>query len=70
MRVTTVILAAMAAPALADTGTSSIIGNIAHAVAIPEAGNFALFLLGLAGLVIGRRASRGRSQRSESDLDG
>jgi hypothetical protein len=60
----------MSAPAQASLGAQQLIDNVANAVAIPEAGNFALFLLGVAGLIIGRRASRVRAKRSESDLDG
>jgi hypothetical protein len=61
---------AVAAPAQARLGARELIDNVANAVAIPEAGNFALFLLGIAGLIIGRRASRVRARKSESDLDG
>jgi hypothetical protein len=45
------LLALIAAPAWAGGGT-----------AVPESSNLTLFALGLAGVLIGRRASRSRKQ--------
>jgi hypothetical protein len=70
MRWLSILAIAIAAPAGASLGARQLIDNVANAVAIPEAGNFALFLLGVAGLVIGRRASKVRARPPESDLDG
>lgn len=41
----------------------------AGATAIPEPGDLALFVLGVAGLMIGRRASRIRQDRKRRKLD-
>jgi hypothetical protein len=56
-------IAAAKAGAIVDTLTSG-------ATAIPEPGDLALFLLGVTGLIVGRRASRIRAVRKRSELDG
>jgi hypothetical protein len=50
-RLSLVSLALLASPAWAGGGT-----------AVPEGSNLTLFALGLAGMLIGRRASRSRKQ--------
>jgi hypothetical protein len=60
-----------AVPAHATAQATRFVEQLASgAIAIPEPGDFALFLLGVTGLIIGRRASRNRAARNESNLDG
>jgi hypothetical protein len=55
-----------------STGSTSggSTGSTSGGTSVPEPSDFALFLLGVTGLVIGRRASSARKVRAQAELDG
>ncbi len=53
-----------------NPGSSGTPGGGSGGTAVPEPSDFALFLLGVTGLVIGRRASSARKVRAQAELDG
>lgn len=70
MMVLAVATGLWAIPALAASQTASLVSRVAGgAISIPEPSNLALLFIGVAGLIIGRRASRNR-RRDEEGLDG
>ncbi len=70
MTVSGVAIGLWAAPALAASHTMALVSRVAGgAISIPEPSNLALLIIGVAGLIIGRRASRNRG-RSDEGLDG
>ncbi len=63
-----VLVCAVALPGMA--WASGVVESLSRgAIAIPEPGNVALLLLGVTGLIIGRRASRVRQDRKRRELD-
>lgn len=72
VRTTLRILAGFAGASLAMPAQAAthIVENLARGVvAVPEPSQLALFVLGVAGVVIGHRASRKRDRNDDGDLD-
>lgn len=66
-----VVWALAAVPAMATGDSASLVARVAvGAIDIPEPSNLALLVIGFAGLIIGRRASRNRRRPDDQGLDG
>jgi PEP-CTERM motif len=60
------IWALLTAPTLAAASDQSLVSRVAGgAISVPEPSPLALLLIGVAGLIIGRRASRNRHSNDE-----
>ena len=65
-----IMIAGASAPVLASGDGASLVSQVAGgAIAIPEPSNLALLVIGVAGLIIGRRASRNRRRPEDQGLD-
>lgn len=56
----------LAAAALVLAGAPAV-ASLTSGTPIPEPSDFALFLLGVAGLIIGRRTARNRSRKDDTN---
>jgi hypothetical protein len=60
------VLALLTVPALAAAADQSLVSRVAGgAISVPEPSPLALLLIGVAGLIIGRRASRNRRDNDQ-----
>jgi PEP-CTERM motif len=70
LKISVMIAMLATTPALASAAGQSLVSRFAGgAISVPEPSNLALLLIGVAGLIIGRRASRNRDTDDEG-LDG